>query len=72
MGPSGQYEGPRPQGAEHRARVLCRCAEWDLALLTVDDDEFWAAPMEVRQAGRQIRTRQGGERSPRSRSEQKE
>lgn len=30
-----------------RARVLCESAEWDLALLTVDEDDFWTAPLEV-------------------------
>jgi hypothetical protein len=31
-----------------RARVLCESSEWDLALLTVDEDDFWSAPLEVR------------------------
>jgi hypothetical protein len=26
---------------EYRAQVLCRSPEWDLALLTVEDDAFW-------------------------------
>lgn len=30
-----------------RARVLCESAEWDLALLTVEEDDFWTAPLEV-------------------------
>ncbi|KAM3569541.1 hypothetical protein VYU27_008362, partial [Nannochloropsis oceanica] len=36
-------------GQEFRARVLCRAPDWDLALLTVEDDGFWdgmeAAPL---------------------------
>ncbi|EKU21166.1 trypsin family [Nannochloropsis gaditana CCMP526] len=37
------------EGEGYRARVLCRAEDWDLALLTVDEDAFWsgveAAPL---------------------------
>lgn len=30
------------EGEGYRARVLCRAEDWDLALLTVDEDAFWS------------------------------